>query len=116
MKSIEDFDLKNMELVDRYLSGKLSAEEELHFYKRLAEDSELKEDLTLAKKYLNFQLESNYSPDTLSTLQEYKFDQIDPERKALVGKNIIADGLGTVLFAAFMVLTCALIIYLLMDK
>ncbi|MGB0524267.1 MAG: hypothetical protein ACPGJS_14960 [Flammeovirgaceae bacterium] len=116
MKSIEDFDLQNIEFVHRYLSGKLSVKEEKEFHKRLKYDAELREDLELAKKYLDDELENNYSPDSLSALQEYKFENIRAERKALVGQNIVSYGLWAALSTIFMVLTCITILYLLLDK
>lgn len=113
MKSIEDFDLKNMELVHRYLNGKLSVKEEMDFLKRVKVDTELKDDLELAQSYLDIKLENSYSPETLSALQGYRFDQIRTERKALVGKNIITYGLWAALAASFMVLTCIVVLYFL---
>lgn len=116
MKSIEDFDLKNMELVHRYLSGKLSLEEEIAFKERLEFDVELKEDLDLAKTYLGFQLEHHYSPDTVSALQEYRFEHIKTDRRATVGENIVTYGLWAVLSTILMILTCIVIIYLMSDN
>lgn len=116
MKSIEDFDLANMELVHRYLSGKLSVKEEIDFHKRLKVDYELKEDLELAKHYLDFQLESSYSSEAISALQEYRFEHIKVDRKAQVGESIVSYGLWAVLSTLFMILTCLTIFHLLADK
>jgi len=113
MKSIEEFDLKNMDLAVRYLSGKLSFEEEAHFQERLAHDAELREDLKLAKEHLGYELENKYSPEMNSLLQDYSIEGKRIERKSLVGKDLITYGLGAALTAVLMVLTCILFYFIL---
>lgn len=105
-----------MELVHRYLSGKLSVREEMEFQKRVRLDIELKEDLELAKNYLDFQPDHNYPSHRESPLQEFQFEHIKAERKAAVGQNIVTYGLWAALSTILMVLTCIAVIYLMRDS
>lgn len=112
MKKIEETVLVNMELVDRYLSGKMSQEEMDRFHERLQRDLELQEDLEMAKEVLGYGSEPWWAA---STKHGNPVMASDPRlaRKAAVGKNIISYGLAVVATAAIMAITCALIMFLL---
>ena len=113
MKKIDEMVLLNMELVDRYLSGKMSSEEIDRFHKRLQEDSELQDDLETAKRVLGYGDE----PWWAGTPSRYNNPLFSGghrlARKTVVGKNIVSYGLAVVATAAIMAITSALIMFLL---
>ena len=110
MKSIEEFDLKNMDLAVRYLNGNLSVKEVADFELRLEVDIELQEDLALAKEHLGFEEEIPEPIEVDALLKDYRLEQVRAERRALVGKDLITDGFGVALLAILMVLTCVVVL------
>ncbi len=112
MKKLEEMVLLNMELVDRYLSGKMSEEEVERFHARLQVDSELQEDLETAKEILGYG-NSPWWANASMHRRHHLYGSSRLSRKAYVGKNIISYGLAVVATAAIMAITCALIMFLL---
>lgn len=105
MKSIEDFDLNNMELAMRYLSGRLTLDEEIEFELRLKVDEELQDDLDMVKEHMGFEPKPKVDEVDL-LLRGYSIDEDRAKRKALVGKDLITYGIGAALVAVLMTLTC----------
>lgn len=112
MKKLEDFDLHNMYQIDRYLNGRMPADEQLVFQDRLEYDMELREDLEMAKEVLGFEP----SPWWVSPRPKSSgfFSSNDQRflRKARLGRDLMAYGIAILATAAIMAGTCLLIIML----
>jgi hypothetical protein len=110
MKKIEDFDLRNMQLADRYLSGRMSEHEMFEFHRRLEMDVELQDDLDMAKAILGFEASPWWATPRKA---EASAQQRRLSKKIAIGKDLVAYGLAALATAAVMGITSALVILLL---
>ncbi len=116
MKTIEDLNLNNMVLIEKYLNNKLNEKEEKAFLKQLSNDEELQEDYEVAKDILLNQETPKPKAKLHEALQrrlkQYDKSGIRLSRKGVIGKELISNGIVAVLAVIFMILTCALVILL----
>ena len=114
MKNIAEKVLANMELVDRYLSGRMSEREALSFQERLEVDEALREDLALAKEVLGY----GSSPwwkgrKKTSNITKGIISDRRLQRKMAVGGSLISYGLAIISTVFIMLATCLLVMLIL---
>ncbi|PWJ44052.1 hypothetical protein [Sediminitomix flava] len=110
MKTIEKFSLKNIVIIDQYLSNRLDASEEKLFLKKLQSDIELKQDFQMV---IDLVASSRYKPT--GTSRKWKmnksssFNSSDPKLHSTI-KDVIGYGIFAILAAGLLVFICSLAI------
>jgi hypothetical protein len=115
MKNIETLVLSNMEQVDRYLSGMMSEEELVRFHERLEFDTELQEDLALAKEVLGYEASPWWASPVRRNGRPEEPDWVSAglSGKMAVGRDVAGFGVAAVIVATMMVSVCLLVALLL---
>ncbi|WP_020527229.1 hypothetical protein [Flexithrix dorotheae] len=113
MKTIEEFTLQNMVLIESYLNGKLSEKERAEFYQRLEVDEELAEDLELVKTS-NFFLEgkNKKASDSINRFKEFNQPNLKITKKVNIGKAILSNGFLAILGVIILAIFCTLLLFI----
>lgn len=113
MKTIEQLELNNIVLVDRYLRDQLSVRDARNFERRLEIDNELRLDFKMVVE----SYKGDY--DKLKSLKKghINLNDFNPDmaflrRKVNLGKKIVGYGLMAALFSILLVIVCSLAIVL----
>ena len=114
MKTIEEFTLENIIVIEKYLNNELSNEEKAHFLNRLENDEELREDFEMAKasfKDIKEQSQKNhFESEHQKNLLDIPVFSIN--RKKSLGKKITKDGLLYIVISTLMLSICIIILYI----
>jgi hypothetical protein len=110
MKTIEQLSFDNIVLVERYLTGKLTEEENTQFERRLKIDNELRFDFKMVvESYRDYGHVRSLRKRRIN-IDEFNFDQINLSQKRDIAKKILNFGLIGVIFALLMVVLSALLV------
>ncbi|MBX2844197.1 MAG: hypothetical protein KTR26_20695 [Flammeovirgaceae bacterium] len=114
MKTIEEFTLQNMVLIESYLNGKLSEKEREEFFQRLEVDEELADDLELVKTN-NFYSETSIKKSSNSVIKFKEFNQpnLKITKKVSIGNAILSNGFLAILGVIILAIFCTLLLFIL---
>ena len=112
MKTIEEFTLENMIIIEKYLNNEMTGKERAQFLARLKEDEELREDFELAKSSINPNKKSGNLPLRQSQKTMLDFPVFSINRKKSLGQKITKDGLLYITIATLMLTICGIILYI----
>ena len=112
MKTIEEFTLKNMIVIEKYLNNKMTGKERTQFLASLKQDKELREDFELAKASLEEYTRVRNKPLSNSQKTMLDFPVFSINRKKSLGKKITQDGLLYITIATLMLTICGIIVYI----
>jgi hypothetical protein len=112
MKTIEEFTLKNMIVIEKYLNNELSENEKAQFLNQLDKDEELREDFDLAKASLKDIHFKKGSPSVSQQKRILDYPVFSISKKKSLGKKITKDGLLYITIATLMLAICIIILYI----
>jgi len=110
MKTFEELSFKNVAIIEKYLSGNMSAKEKEAFRSRLREDDDLKEDYDMLKDSVLQYREAAQEERIYQKLSRFDTNATRVQRKRKVGLGITKNGFMAFVAMVLMVLVCALLI------
>ncbi len=112
MKTIEEFTLKNMIVIEKYLNNEMTEKEKAKFLTELEEDDELREDFELAKASLKSENKNQFRPIRQHQKNLFDLPVFSINKKRSLGKKITKDGLLYITIATLMLTICGIILYI----
>ncbi len=113
MKTIEQLELNNIVLIDRYLNDQLTEMEMRRFERRLEIDNDLRLDFKMVlESYRKDYAKLRRLKKHQINLDEFNADVAFLKRKVSLGKRIVSFGLMAVLFVISLVVICSVVLAL----
>lgn len=110
MKTIEQFSLRNIVQIEKYLNDKMSPKEKREFLLRLGADYELKDDFDMVvKSFLDEKDKSNPQSPLNSKIKQARQKSV-LLNKTDMAKDIVGYGMFAVGVAGALILICSIVV------